>query len=310
MGFPIKEFVKAATPSRVLRMPFEAAQAGLDTACLINPLSMTFLYANTPNGNGKPVLILPGLGGTKETLLPLHYLLRSRGYRTYDWKQGINFGRSGAPLQNILEVAEGIYNKTGQKLTIVGHSMGGVMGQCVTSLNPEIVDKVITLGSPINYQGDPKVLDVVIGLMQEHRLAEEGSRGDIKHLLESFRKAKTEFGIPTTHIYTRRDRIIGSNGGFASKITNETDNIEIYSSHIAMGYNASALHAVGQKLALPESEQEPFDFRAYPAFMPQTPLHLQGDRSVYVHGYPDEGVVPAQKQNGADVIIFEIAKEA
>ena len=53
-----------------------------------------------PRGDGHPVLVFPGLGATDFTTAPLRAFLRSRGYVTYAWKQGFNFGpRHGNSFQ-------------------------------------------------------------------------------------------------------------------------------------------------------------------------------------------------------------------
>ncbi|HYS14338.1 MAG TPA: alpha/beta hydrolase, partial [Burkholderiaceae bacterium] len=45
-----------------------------------------------PQGDGHPVIVLPGLGAGDLTTLPLRSFLSDRGYVAYAWNQGFNLG--------------------------------------------------------------------------------------------------------------------------------------------------------------------------------------------------------------------------
>ena len=45
--------------------------------------------------------------------------------------------------------AEKIARESGQRVTIIGHSLGGVLGRAIATANPAVVREVVALGSPI-----------------------------------------------------------------------------------------------------------------------------------------------------------------
>ena len=48
--------------------------------------------ARLPRGDGHPVMVFPGMGASDITTVPLRRFLRSLGYVTQAWGQGLNFG--------------------------------------------------------------------------------------------------------------------------------------------------------------------------------------------------------------------------
>jgi hypothetical protein len=59
------------------------ARAGPELAAFA--MSAGPLLARLPRGDGHPVLVLPGLGGTDTSTAPLRWLLGSLGYRAHGW---------------------------------------------------------------------------------------------------------------------------------------------------------------------------------------------------------------------------------
>ena len=57
------------------------------------------LLATTPRGDGQPVLVLPGLVTSDRSTISLRGFLSAKGYPTYGWEQGRNFG----PLPGVEE---------------------------------------------------------------------------------------------------------------------------------------------------------------------------------------------------------------
>src|SRR5512143_3237882 len=52
-----------------------------------------------PEGDGHPVIVLPGCDASDFTTLPLRSFLDDRGYTAYAWNQGFNLG----PREGVLE---------------------------------------------------------------------------------------------------------------------------------------------------------------------------------------------------------------
>jgi len=100
-------------------------------------------------GAGKPVLLIPGLFAGDWTLLVLAGWLRRLGYQPYlsglDWNV-VHPSQTGQWLKRRLAY---IVQETGQPVTIIGHSLGGMLGRFLSFEMPGHVTHVIALGSPV-----------------------------------------------------------------------------------------------------------------------------------------------------------------
>ncbi|SRR5579871_5460970 len=112
-----------------------------------------------PRGDGHTVLVLPGLGGGDAYLRPLRGWLRRLGYQTM--RSGIrrNPGLSERLLAELGERVEAEFRRTGRRVSIVGHSMGGAQARAIARRHPQAVRQVITLGAPI--AGSPPLPETI-----------------------------------------------------------------------------------------------------------------------------------------------------
>lgn len=104
---------------------------------------------NAPRGDGHPVLVIPGLGGGDTYLRPLRGWLRRIGYTPVKSEIERNPGWSEELVQALTRIAEREVARSGRKVSILGHSMGGLLGRSVAARRPDLVRQVITLGSPL-----------------------------------------------------------------------------------------------------------------------------------------------------------------
>src|ERR1700752_4887598 len=107
-----------------------------------------------PQGDGHPVLVLPGLAASDVSTRPLRTYLRAQGYAAHGWKQGSNHGpRPGVEAGIDLRLAE-LAQRYDRKVSLIGWSLGGVFAREAARRSPDRVRQVITLGSPV--ANDPK----------------------------------------------------------------------------------------------------------------------------------------------------------
>ncbi len=102
-----------------------------------------------PEGDGHPVIIFPGLGDDKRSLVPLRDCCESLGYAVYDWEHGFNSGCESmdAWLRNVAEHVSAVAGMHSRRVSLVGWSQGGIAAHQVASLRPERVRHVVTLGA-------------------------------------------------------------------------------------------------------------------------------------------------------------------
>jgi hypothetical protein len=213
-------------------------------------MSLPWLLARVPRGDGHPVLVLPGLLASDTSTVPLRRFLTGRGYETIGWGQGRNLGPRDGVLDGMRETLAELHQRTGRKVSVIGWSLGGVYARELARETPEQVRQVITLGSPL--YGAPDTSSnawTVYQMASGRREVDPNERGDDPP------------PVPMTSIYTRGDGIVGW-GCCIEKKGPQTDNIEIVgATHLGLGVNPLVYLAVGDRLAQPEGEWQPFEPR-------------------------------------------------
>ena len=206
-----------------------------------------------PKGDGHSVLVLPGFVTSDRSTRILRNYLDALGYEAHAWELGRNLGpiAIGAEGEKLLDRLSHVHGQCGEKVSIVGWSLGGIMARELARRAPEKVRQVISLGSP--FTGDPRASNVT-------RLYEEVTGDRLDHVdmvarLEESRKAPP---VPSTAIWSRADGVV-SWRNCVEPASDHTDNIEVYGSHCGLGVNPAVLYAVADRLAQPEGRWTPFD---------------------------------------------------
>lgn len=99
---------------------------------------------------GEPLMVIPGFLANDRTTLGLQRALAAAGYRVAGWGLGISTGVREDTLDQIVERIEAFGG--GRPVILVGWSLGGIYAREAAKLRPDLVAKVITLGSP--FSGD------------------------------------------------------------------------------------------------------------------------------------------------------------
>ena len=100
-----------------------------------------------PNGDGGPVLVLPGiLRGDRQTKLFRDHL-QMLGYQVFGWDQGINLGPTRVTLERLSRRVRALAEAHGP-VRLVGFSMGGLFARWIAESRPSAVRAVITIGTP------------------------------------------------------------------------------------------------------------------------------------------------------------------
>lgn len=99
---------------------------------------------------GEKLMLIPGFLATDRTTLGLQRALAKAGYRVTGWGMGLNTGVQADTLDRIVDRIARF--GAGEKVVLVGWSLGGVYAREAAKLRPDLVSKVVTLGSP--FSGD------------------------------------------------------------------------------------------------------------------------------------------------------------
>jgi pimeloyl-ACP methyl ester carboxylesterase len=199
-------------------------------------------------GDGHPVMVFPGMGANDLTTLPLRAFLRSLGYVTRAWGQGINAGPRRGVLERCAADIRDLADRTGQPVSLIGWSLGGIYAREMAKQQPEVARCVITLGTP--FTGHPRATNA-------WRVYEwlTGTRVGDPKVMAQIRQAPP---VPTTSIYSRSDGIVA----WRCSLNDPgplAENIEVHASHVGMGMNPLALYAIADRLAQPIGRWQPFE---------------------------------------------------
>lgn len=108
-----------------------------------------FAGEGVPRGDGQPVLVLPGFLGEERSVQVLGRWLHRMGHRPHRAGRRPNVGCAGAAVDRIERRAEEISAAhDGRRLAVVGHSRGGQLARALAVRRPDLVDRVVTLGTP------------------------------------------------------------------------------------------------------------------------------------------------------------------
>lgn len=163
----------------------------------------------------EPVILVPGFMAGDGTLALMNRTLRQRGFRTYRSRIHANVGctlNAAAQLETRIET---IAARRGQKVQIVGHSLGGMLARGLAVRRPDLVAGIVTLGSPMLAPGAHHIA-LSWGVEALVRLSRAGVPGVMSEecvagscARQSFSDAREPMpaGVGFTAIYSRRDGI-------------------------------------------------------------------------------------------------------
>lgn len=213
-------------------------EARIVTDWMRGRLSERRLAATYP-GDGRAIIVIPGLFTSDARTAMLRRVLKRAGYRTYGWGLGRNMPIKADILERFGVRVNEIVTREGGPVTLIGWSLGGLIARAYANTSPDQIAKVITLGSP--FSDDPRANRAwpIYELVADHRVDAPPLAFD--------RSAKPP--VPTTAIWSARDGIISVES--ARGLDHERDEeVEIRCGHFAMSTAPDALEAILRVLRL------------------------------------------------------------
>ena len=197
------------------------------------------LLAGAARGDGRAVMLLPGLFNSDRSNFAMRRYLNSLGYHSVGWGFGRNLGirTVDADAARLIERIEALAAERGP-VTLVGVSLGGIIARLVALRRPDLVREVITVASP--YAGSAKATNV-------WRAFEwvTGERLDDPVVLARSAELAGALPVPATAIWSRSDGLVAG----ALCYHDPARAIEVRSSHLGVQLRPSVLRAVADVLA-------------------------------------------------------------
>jgi len=204
---------------REVRAPFEFASVALHVHAL----------RQAPRGNGRAVLLVPGYLADDHSMRPLGAYLKYLNYDVYYTELGRNMGKVNADMMRLGDRVESVSQIVGgEKVTLIGWSLGGVLTREVARLFPDVVQEVLTLGTPI--VGGPKFTSV------GKRYAKRNNIDLDEFELDVHQRNSIGLTQPVTSIYSKSDGVVAWQAS-VDIYNHQATNIEVNGSHMGLGVN-------------------------------------------------------------------------
>lgn len=230
--------------SRLFREPLGLTE-------LFNILPAWDILKSLPNGSGQPVMVIPGLTTNDASTAIIRTFLKSKNFNVYGWSQGVNIKYTPELEERLIRRLEMIRNRHGQRVTIIGWSLGGITMRLLASHAPEHIDQLIALGAPFaNIRGKTRV-------NWWYKLLTGETVDDFP--AEWAQQIKDQPLMPSTSIYSKTDGMVSWEYCMDWNTGPQTQNIEVYCNHLGFGMNPSVWCIVHDRLMQEEGTWEHFD---------------------------------------------------
>jgi len=192
-----------------------------------------------PRGCGEPVLVVPGYGAGDASTAVLRSCLALLGHRVRGWGLGRNAGEVPELLPRLVGRVAAAARRTGRPLRLVGWSLGGYLAREVARERPELVDRVVTLGSPV--VGGPKYT-AVAGLYRRRGVDLDAVEAAVRE------RDAVPLTTPVTAVYSRRDGVVAWQACI-DRQGRRVEHVEVSTTHLGLGFAPEVLRVVAESLA-------------------------------------------------------------
>jgi len=225
---------------------------GLEAAGLMR--SPVWRGTGLPPGDDRPVLLIPGYLAGDGSLAIMTRWLRSIGYHTSRAGVRVNADCSASACRGLEARLERMADRSGQRVSIVGQSRGGILARTIAVRRPDLVSGIVTLGSPVKGMlgihplvlGSIGVIALLHAMRLPHTLGFDCLRGTCCEEFRDALAAPFPEDVGYTAVYSRRDGIVNWRNCLDP---NAQEHVEVSSTHCGMAVNASVYGVVGRSLA-------------------------------------------------------------
>ena len=214
--------------------------------------ALTHPWPRVAPRNAQVVMLIPGFMAGDMTLAPLANFCRWLGHRAL--YAGI-LSNSECPRETMRKLNARLalaHEKFEQPMTVIGQSLGGVYAREIAREHPEMVERAITLGSPIRM---PRLhANIAVQAVARSIAAIRGrADGCLSESCECGLMLSDESpaDVPTTHVYSRTDGVVHWESCVDSSGAPTVENVEVMGSHVGMGLNPDVYRVIADRLAMP-----------------------------------------------------------
>lgn len=217
-------------------------------------MSPVYYGCNIPHGEGEPVVVVPGFLASDLSLSELFLWLGRIGYKPYFSDIGRNADCPDHIATRLLDTVKRAHRETGQRVRLVGHSLGGMLSRSLAMDHPDEVSMVISMGSPFRdaVKAHPTLIAAVAALRTE--IARDIISRNVKpacfsgHCMCTFTKNMlAPSGYDQAHfaIYSKNDGVVE----WESCIEEDPElNDEVNCTHLGMAFHPGVYRVLANRL--------------------------------------------------------------
>jgi len=219
------------------------------------------LLKKLPKGDGHTVIVFPGFMTSQKSTRHLRRLFNNLGYDVRDWGFGRNLRFNSDIEDKMQNMVVQTVKEAGNKVSLVGWSLGGVFAREIARSMPENIRSVISLGSPITGARHAALARPLFEFINGKPEPDIEARIDNMHIPPP---------VPTTAIYSKSDGIVHWHGALQDE-GKIAENIRVCASHLGMGTNPLVMHILADRLSQKEGKWNPFDYKGLRKFVYRNP---------------------------------------
>jgi triacylglycerol lipase len=213
-------------------------------------LSEVYRGHGVPEGDGGPVITVPGFMCPDAYMLEMNQWLRRIGYKPYLSGIGFNGNCPGVLAERLSATVQHAAQESGRRVRIIGHSLGGILGKRVSIERPELVSQLIFLGTPLQaIHAHPQILAASTMMIVARSLVRGHNCRCFTSECECGFTEALEAPLPPSvrhaSIFTKKDGVVDWHD---AQERHPRLNHEVGGTHIGLPYNARAYKAIAHIL--------------------------------------------------------------
>jgi hypothetical protein len=193
------------------------------------------------------ILLIPGFLAGDVTLYPFADWLRSRGHNVFFSGILANTDCPRSAIERLSGILQERSDRAGEKMVVIGHSLGGIYARELARRLPQYVDHVVLLGAPIRdpFKNSNPYVKMLAVLTRRIHESGRGCSGDLATIC-GVNHFDPPPGIPETIVYTKSDGVVD----WMSCIEDGPDvaAFEVDSTHCGIPYNLDTMRIIGDRI--------------------------------------------------------------
>lgn len=185
----------------------------------------------------KIVVLIPGFATHPLRMRYMATKLEEAGHKVKRWGMGFNFGPTEENFEFLARRIEHIHERYGQQVVLVGWSLGGIFAREIAKRHPDLVEKVISMGSPFSHTPYSNNVWRVYQLITGHSVERPPVKADLA----------VKPPVETVAFWSPRDGVVAARSA-CGKFGERDRARALRCSHMGFSNSAEAILAVAEEL--------------------------------------------------------------